>query len=88
MIELRRFARKLDADEETRPASRFNACQKASRSEFRAPAEALVLVCGISRGRLRGVPRCSRARKDSLARGRRAALSNSGVRRYLLRLSL
>lgn len=48
--ELRRFARKLDADEETRPASRFNACTKASGSDFRAPAEAHVVVRGIGRG--------------------------------------
>jgi hypothetical protein len=85
---LRRFARKLDADEETRPASRFKAPKKASGGDFRTSAEAFVVVRGIGRGRLRGVRRCSRTRKNTLARGRRAALSNPGVQRYLLRLSL
>src|SRR5258708_35734675 len=55
--ELRRFARKVDADEESRSVFPFNACPRAAESDCRAPAKALVVGRGISPHRVRGLRR-------------------------------
>jgi hypothetical protein len=47
---LRRFAGKLDADEENRSAFCFDERTKAVGSDFPSPAEALAVVRGIRHG--------------------------------------
>jgi hypothetical protein len=52
---LHRYARKLDADKESRSVFRFIARAKATWSDIRASAKALIVVRGFSRHGLRGL---------------------------------